>query len=199
MYKLRNLPLNMLMHCVTLACACNCINFGLLCSGVSGSLTAAVVSVTVFVWSFLRACAVKWMQGRPEVAQLCGCSAESDSAGKNFKESGVWSVFHFFLISAFAFSLFWIPSLCSHFISMHSFSLVSLAIIFIYLCVSPSFLFYPIFCQKAVGMLLQSIHTYTYRQQQRIETILWRLQRDAPPLGSLGSSSLPASPGLKND
>lgn len=40
---------NMLMQCVALACACNCINFGLLGSGVCASLTAAVVTVTVLV------------------------------------------------------------------------------------------------------------------------------------------------------
>lgn len=39
----------MLMQCVALACACNCINFGLLGSGVSASLTAAVVTVAVLV------------------------------------------------------------------------------------------------------------------------------------------------------
>lgn len=78
---------------------------------------------------------------------------------KNFKESGVWSVFHFFLISAFAFSLFWIPSLCLSGTPLLSFflwfyyhisspcihSLVSPLPLFLFISVSSpsSFLFFP--------------------------------------------------------
>lgn len=86
--------------------------FGLFCSSVTTSLTAAMVNGTVLVWSFIRACGVKWMQGRPEVAQLCGISAEWLS-WKNPRERGVLSIFPCFFFSVFPLTGFWIsPPAC---------------------------------------------------------------------------------------
>lgn len=104
---------------VTLACAWECIHFGLRCSGVSARLTAAAVNVTALVWSFIRVCAVKWMQGSPEVSRLCGCSAENDSAGKKTLRTALYGRFYFpslflffFLISFCSFNLLRSPAAC---------------------------------------------------------------------------------------
>lgn len=101
---------NMLMHCVPLACACNCINSGWLCSGISVSVTAAVLNVCDC------ACLIIHQNPRSVCWVMNAGQARGGSAlrwlcrewlsWKNFKESGVLSDFHSFLISAFP---FWIP------------------------------------------------------------------------------------------
>ncbi len=73
------------------------------------------------------ACGVKWIRGKPEVAQLCGCSAVSDSAERASGGTVYGTFSHIFLISSFPLRLFWIPllsllvwwSICSLFVYYH--------------------------------------------------------------------------------
>lgn len=135
------------------------------------------------------------MQGRPEVAELCGCSAVSDSAGRAIRKT-VYGLFFLLLISSFPLSLFWFSFTLSARLELICFPFYLLPVTFhlpefILSCLSfplfsflslppshplPLSLFPPhpfrplipchlglktlmqaVFCQKAVGMLLQSI------------------------------------------
>lgn len=108
MYKLRNVPLNSLMHCVTLGSACNYYWFWfwlvlLRCHyqphSCHGEWDCACLIIYQSLWCEMNAGQTR---GGSALRYLC----REWLSWKNLKERGVLSIFPFFLISLLSFYRF---------------------------------------------------------------------------------------------